>query len=351
MCDLRMLVVGAGAIGGVIAAKLVRASYDVTILDANREHVERMRSPGLILEDLEHTSRIPLRAEHDADGLDERFDVAVVTVKAPHLEAALLPLVEADLVDTYLALGNGLVQDRLGQLVGKDRLMVGTVEWGATNLGPGHIVQTTRAPFVIGSPEGTHGVRIRALCAALGHVAEVRVSADISGQIWSKLLVNSTFSGLGAVTGLLYGQIADSLVGRRVAFRLWTEGFDVARACGAVLEQVLGVHPRQLVVRSAKDVPPAEEALGTLMSAAAATKASMLQDLERGAATEVDDINGGVVRKGAQANTPTPLNQRIVELVHECEHGHRRPEPAVLAHLDDLVTRTGQHGSEGRRRW
>lgn len=333
MPDLRLLVVGAGAIGGVIAAKLTRAGYDVTALDANRAHVEQMRVPGLVLEDLGHTCQIPVRAEYDAGALDRRFDFALITVKAPYLEAALTPLVEADLVDTYVALGNGLIQHRLGRLVGKNRLMVGLVEWGATNLGPGRIAQTTRAPFVI----GTHGARTPALCEALGHVAEIRVSTDIASQVWSKLLVNSTFSGLGAVTGLLYGQIVDSAVGRRVALSLWTEGFDVARACGATPEKVLGVHPEQLVVRSVEDMPTAEVALRILMSAAAATKASMLQDLERGAVTEVDDINGGVVREGAQVGLPTPLNQRIVDLVHDCEHGHRQPEPAALDLLDDLV--------------
>jgi 2-dehydropantoate 2-reductase len=333
MPELRLLVVGAGAIGGVIAAKLTRAGYDVTALDANRAHVERMRSPGLALQDLGHTCQVPIRAEYEADALDRRFDFAVVTVKAPYLQTALTPLVEADLVDTYVALGNGLVQHRLGRLVGKDRLVVGTVEWGATNLGPGHIAQTTRAPFVI----GTHDARTRALCEVLEHVAEVRVAADIAGQIWSKLLVNSTFSGLGAITGLLYGQIADSAVGRRVALGLWTEGFDVARACGATLDQVLGVHPEQLVVRSAEDVPTAEEALRILMSAAAATKASMLQDLERGAVTEVDDINGGVVREGARVGLPTPLNQCVVDLVHDCEHGRRQPEPAALDLVGELV--------------
>lgn len=337
MSDLRLLVVGAGAIGGVIAAKLTRAGYDVTVLDANRTHVELMRSPGLALQELGRTSHISIRAEHEADRLERRFDVAVVTVKAPHLEAALTPLVKADLVDTYLSLGNGLVQNRLGQLVGKDRLVIGTVEWGATNLRPGHIAQTTRAPFVIGAPDGPHDAQTRALCAALGHVAAVRVSADIAGQIWSKLLVNSTFSGLGAVTGLLYGQVVDSALGRRVAFGLWAEGFDVARACGTTLDQVLGVHPEQLVVRSADDLPTAKEALRTLMNAAAATKASMLQDLERGAVTEVDDINGGVVRQGAQADLSTPLNQCIVDFVHDCEHGRRRPDPAALTRLDELV--------------
>lgn len=336
MPDLRLLVVGAGAIGGVIAAKLGQAGYDVTVLDANGAHVERMRCPGLALHALGTSSTIRLAAEQEATALRGRFDVAVVTVKAPHLQAALASLVEADVADTYLALGNGLVHDRLERLVGRHRLVVGTVEWGATNVGPGELVQTTRAPFVLDAQaiQRRHLSRLR---EALEHVAPVRLAADIMGQVWSKLLVNSTFSGLGAVTGLLYGEIVEHSVGKRVAFSLWTEGFDVAQAAGVALDQVLGVNPESLVVRAPSDLRAAEGSLRILMGAAAATKASMLQDLERGAVTEVDDINGGVVRQGTSAGVPTPLNRHIVEVVHACERGQRRPEPSVLADMAALV--------------
>jgi 2-dehydropantoate 2-reductase len=338
MDDLRMLVVGAGAIGGVIAAKLARAGCDVTVLDTNREHVERMRGPGLSVKEAgTTTSTVRLVAERDTDDLHGRFDVAVVTVKAPHLQAALEPLVERDLVDTYLALGNGLVHDRLERLVGRDRLVVGTVEWGATNLGPGRLTQTTRAPFVLDAQaaQRRHGPRLR---TALEHVAPVRMSDDITGQVWSKLLVNSTFSGLGAVTGLLYGEVVDSPAGRGVAFSLWTEGVDIARAAGVRLHEVLGVHPGDLVVRAPSDLPAAERSLRVLMGTVAATKASMLQDLERGAVTEVDDINGAVVREGARVGVAAPANHLIVEVVHACERGERRPDPSVL---DELAPVTG----------
>jgi 2-dehydropantoate 2-reductase len=337
MEDLRLLVVGAGAIGGVIAAGLARAGCDVTLLDANREHVERMRDPGLSVQEPGGTSStVRLIAERDPDDLHGRFDVAMVTVKAPHLEAALESLVTRDLVETYLALGNGLVHDRLERLVGRDRLVVGTVEWGATNMGPGRLAQTTHAPFVLDAraAQGPHGPRLR---TALEHVAPVRLSGDITGQVWSKLLVNSTFSGLGAVTGLLYGEVVESSVGRRVAFALWTEGVAVAYAAGVRLPEVLGVSPESLTVRAPSDLPTAERSLRVLMGAVAATKASMLQDLERGAVTEVDDINGAVVRRGAAVGVPAPANQRIVEVVHACERGERRPDPSVLDELAALV--------------
>jgi 2-dehydropantoate 2-reductase len=331
--NARVLVVGAGAIGGVTAARLARSGVDVAVLDANPEHVRLMRSPGLLFDELGDESQVPLDAVQQAGDLRGRFDFALVTLKAPHLESALSPLVKSALVDTYVSLGNGLVQDDVERLVGADRLLVGTVEWGATNLGPGHVRQTTVAPFVIGEVDGRSSERTGRLAAVLGQTAEVRVSTAILGQVWSKLLVNSTFSGLGAVTGLLYGEITDDPVGREVAYRLWTEGYDVAHANGVTLDEVLGIDPASLVVRDAGDRSGADDAVATMMSRVAATKASMLQDLERGVLTEVDVINGGVVSAAHRLGLPSPLNSRVVQIVHACERGERVPNRDALRDL------------------
>jgi len=94
MIEASFLVVGAGAIGGVTAAKMEGGVRRVTVLDANEEHVEKMRDPGLLLDDLGQERRVRLDAHSDPGDLEDPFDFALVTLKAPHLEAALGPLVE-----------------------------------------------------------------------------------------------------------------------------------------------------------------------------------------------------------------------------------------------------------------
>jgi len=337
MIDASVLVVGAGAIGGVTAAKMAGGVRRVAVLDANQEHVQRMRDPGLDLDVLGEERRVDLEAHAGPAELEGPFDFALVTLKAPHLEAALEPLAEGGLAATYVSLCNGLVQERIAGIVGAENLVWGTVEWGSTNLGPGRLAQTTRAPFVIGEPDGATRDRTRLLAEALGTVEDVRLTENIRGQVWSKLLVNSSLSGLGAVSGLLYREVMEDPEGREVALSLWREGYDVGMAQGLTLEKVLGVEAGDLVLRGPEDRGQVEEAIGVAMGYAGATKASMLQDLERGLKTEVDVINGAVVDRGREHGVETPVNARVVELMHAMERGERRPGRDVFGELRRLT--------------
>ncbi|HEX5848445.1 MAG TPA: ketopantoate reductase family protein [Rubrobacter sp.] len=333
MIGSSVLIVGAGAIGGVVAAKMAGGVRRVTLLDANEDHVAKLRDPGLLLDDLGEKSRVRLDAHADPRDLGDPFDFALVTLKAPHLEAALGPLVEQGLARTYVSLGNGLVQDRIAAIVGDENLIVGTVEWGATNLGAGHLARTTRAPFVIGEPIGETRDRTRLLADTLQTVSEVRITDNIRGQVWSKLLVNSSFSGLGAISGLLYREVIADPVGKEAALAVWREGYDVGLAQNITLDRVLGVPAEALVVRGPQDRGRADVALEVAMGYAGATKASMLQDLERGVKTEVDVINGGVVERGREYGIETPYNERTVEIMHTMERGERSPGRDALVEL------------------
>jgi 2-dehydropantoate 2-reductase len=326
MIDASVLVVGGGAIGGITAAKLRGAVRRVVVLDANAEHVARLREPGLMFEEAGAEHTVALEAVGSADELDGKFDFALVAVKAAFHRAALEPLAAAGNVDAYVSLGNGLIQDRMAGLVGEGRLLSCIVEWGGTNLGPGHVVRDTIAPMVVGELDGSERDRTRLLARCLEPVGEVRLTHNLRGQIWSKLLVNSTFTGLSAISGLRYGEVASHPEGRAAAYAIWTEGFAIGEAQGLALEAVYGIEPRELVDRD-------DAALARMMEIAGNTKPSMLQDLEQGRATEVDVVNGGVAGRGREHGIATPFNDRVVELVHAMERGERSPAPEELTEL------------------
>ena len=314
MIDASVLVVGGGAIGGVTAAKLTGAVRRVVVLDANEDHVARLNE-GLRLDVLgeERVVKVEARTE-----IDEEFEFGLITLKAAHHDA----VGALSGVETFVSLGNGLVQDRLAELVGVDKLIAGIVEWGATNKGPGHLAQTTEGPFVIGPRDE----RTERLAEVLAPAGEVVISDDIRSVIWAKLLVNSVFSGLGAVAGETYAEVVARPEGKRAALRMWREGYEVGRAQGLKPGKVLGVEASALAEGD-------EAALATAMEGHGATYASMLQDLERGVPTEVDVIVGAVVDRGREHDVPTPLHARVVELIHAAERGERTPSADALAEL------------------
>jgi 2-dehydropantoate 2-reductase len=302
----------------------------VVVLDANREHVERLLQPGLQLDRLGEHSQVRLDARAELDEIEERFDFALITLKAPALEVALPALAARDIVETYVALGNGLVHERIAAIVGRERLIVGTVEMGATNLGPGRLRQTTDNPFVIGELDGATRARTRLLAEVLEPVAGVHLTDNIAGQLWSKLLVNTTLSGLGVVGGCTYGEVAADPVGRQAIFSLWSEGHAIGLAQGLTLEPVLGIEAAALV---SPDAASREEALETAVGNAGATRASMLQDVERGLETEVDVINGAIVSRAAQLGSSAPGNAAVVALVHSYERGEAKPSREHFAEI------------------
>lgn len=330
---LRVLVVGAGAIGGVTAADLVRAGVDVVVLEADPAHARLIREPGLVVERAGRRTVVPMAVAERPEDLQGRFDVALVFLKAVHLESALPALARRDLVDVYVCFGNGLVQSKVRNMVGVDQLVVGIVEWGATRVAPGHVARTTDAPFVLGEMDGSRTDRVTRIASLLTPVAPVEVVDRIDARIWSKLILNCTFSGLGAASGLLYSEIAADPVGRDVAYRVWTEGCVVASHAVSGLDRVAGVDPMDLVMRSPADRATADIGLDALMKKLGPTKASMLQDLEAGRLTEVDVINGGVASVGAQLGVATPYNDALVRIIHEAELGKRTPHPDVFAEL------------------
>jgi 2-dehydropantoate 2-reductase len=321
----KVLVVGGGAIGGITAGKLVPVVDRVTVLDTNAEHVARLNDPGLVYEERGERHTVRVEAVTRAEELTDDYDFGLIGVKAPYHRAALEPLVATGRVRAFSSLGNGLIQDSLAALVGRENLLACLVEWAGLNAGPGHLIRDTTGPMVVGELDGAVRERTRQLAHCLEAVDDVRISTNIRGQIWSKLLVNSTFTGLSAITGLRYGAAAER-AGAAV-FGLWAEGVQVADALGLTLEPVLDAGPRDLL-EGQRDA-----ALARMMAVAGNSKPSMLQDLEHGRATEVDVINGAVARHGREQGVPTPLNDGIVALVHAIERGERTPQPD---NVDDL---------------
>ena len=318
----RILVVGGGAIGGITAAQM---AGDVVVLDANTEHVAALRE-GLVYEQEGEERTAVLDAVASVDELEGAFDFAMVAVKSPLHHVALEPLVARGGIGAFVSMGNGLIQDRMEAIVGKGNLLACIVEWGGSNVAPGRLVRDSLGGYMVGELDGTISERAKTLAAALEPVGRTRVTDNVRGMIWSKLLINSTFTGLSAVSGLRYGGVAEQ--GPEAVFALWAEGVAVGDAQGLSLERIHDVEAHEF----------GPEALAVMMDHMANVRPSMLQDLDAGRDTEVDVVNGGVAGKGRELGIATPCNDAVVELVHSMERGERSPDPRWLAYVSDAQT-------------
>ena len=193
-------------------------------------------------------------------------------------------------------------------------LLACLVEWGGTNAGPGELIRDSYGGYVLGELDHTRTERAARLAQALQPAGPARVTENVRGMIWTKLLVNMTFTGLSAISGLRYGPASEY---HPATFAIWNEGLALAEAQGLELDTIHDLDPTQFD----------EAALADYMEHSGNVKPSMLQDLEAGRPTEVDVVNGGVAGKGDEYGIDTPANDKVVEIVHAIERGEREIDP------------------------
>ncbi|HWP35201.1 MAG TPA: ketopantoate reductase family protein, partial [Thermodesulfobacteriota bacterium] len=296
---------------------------------------------GLRLEGVRGRATVPVRAVARVDEVPGAPAVVLLAVKAGSTEAAcreLLPRLAADSV--VVSLQNGLCAERVAAIVGRVRTVGGVVGWGASFVEPGRVVQTSRGHFTLGEFDGRLTPRLAALARLLAAVEPVRLTTNITGALWTKLVINAATSTLGAVTGLTLGEMLARPRLRRLAQRLVAESLRVAEAAGIRLVPFGGwLDLRWIAWREGPSlVARLHNLRGDLLLRLAGRRyrrlrSVMLQDLERGRPTEVDEFNGVLVARGAAHGVPTPINAALVALVHAIERGERA---SGLDHLDAL---------------
>lgn len=303
---MKIAVLGAGALGCALGGALAQAGNDVVLINRNRAHVEAIRANGLRLRQPDGERSVAVRAETDCSALGP-VDLVVVLVKSFHTAEAIraaTPLVGADTV--VLSLQNGLGhEDILADAVGRERVVAGKTYVGGVMLAPGHIVSgTVGKETLIGELDGSTSVRVQriAACFAAAGLATT-VSANIMGTVWDKLLINVATGAVSGITGLAYGPLYRIAEIEATAVAAVQEAMDVARASAVQLSYT---DPRAVWTKAAAGLP--ED-----------FKTSMLQSLEKGSVTEIDFINGAVVRWGRRSGVPTPVNATLVACIKGIE--------------------------------
>ena len=303
---MKIYFLGAGALGCAIGGTLAAAGSEVTLIDPYRAHVEAINADGLRMKDGDSERAVRLRAVESAQDLAPA-DLVIVLVKSFHtrgaIEAAKNIVGPATAV---MSLQNGLGHEEiLAEVVGRERVLAGKTYVGGVMLMPGSVIAGTRGKrTVIGELDGRVSERARAIAAEFERAdLPCEVSDNILGVMWDKLLINVSTGALSGITGQVYGSLYAVPEIEATAVAAVAEAMAVAAAAGIRLSIA---QPCDAWRMAAEGLPYE-------------FKTSMLQSLEKGSITEIDFINGAVVRTGAKYGIATPVNQTLVAAIKGIE--------------------------------
>jgi 2-dehydropantoate 2-reductase len=348
----RIAIVGTGAVGGYAGAHMAQAKEDVIFIDPWPDHVERMRSAGLRISHLtgeEFTT--PVRALHLTDvqhlSKERPIDIAFVCMKSYDTAWA------TQMIAQYLS-PNGFVVSLQNCM--NEETVAGVVGWGRT-LGciassitvdlcePGHVRRAAgksrgkgHTVFRVGEVHGRITDRAKEVCRLVDYADGALVTTNLWGERWSKLVTNVMGNGLSACTGMISRDMLSNDAIRRFGVRLGSEAIRVGQALGYELEEISHVPP-EVIARAGEGDPEATREYDEHRLAEArrpgggAHRPSMGQDMVKGRRTEIEFLNGLVVRKGEEVGIATPANAALTDIVKRVERGELQADPR---HIVDL---------------
>jgi 2-dehydropantoate 2-reductase len=303
---MKIYFLGAGALGCAIGGTLAAAGSDVTLIDPFQAHVDAINRDGLRMKVGDSERVVRVRASLDRTKL-EAPDLLIVLVKSFHTRAAIEGA--RDIVGpgtAVMSLQNGMGHEEiLSEVVGAGHVLAGKTYVGGVMLAPGHVIAGTQGKrTVIGEIDGRISERAKAIAAEFERAdLPCEVSDNILGAMWDKLLINVATGALSGITGQIYGSLYGVPEIEATAIAAVAEAMTVAEASGVKLSIKA---PRDAWLMAAEGLPYE-------------FKTSMLQSLEKGSMTEIDFINGAVVRVGRKYNIPTPVNQTLVAAIKGIE--------------------------------
>jgi 2-dehydropantoate 2-reductase len=330
---------------------MVQAGEDVTFIDPWPEHVEHMRKHGLRVTHARDVAdfSVPVRALHVTDvqqlAMQTPVDIAFVCMKSYDTAWATA------MIQQYLA-AHGYVVSLQNCM--NEATIAGIVGWGKTlgciassisvNLPePGHIHRgagkggVAHTVFRAGEVHGRITQRAKEICRLVGYADSATVTSNLWGERWSKLVANAMNNGLSACTGLTGGQMLQSELIRRFSIRLGSEAIRVGQAHGYQLEEILHLPP-ETIARAGEGDDAAmhacdEQRLADGRRTSSEQRPSMGQDMLKGRRTEIDFINGHVVREGQKVGLSCHANAVLTDIVTRVERNELSPDPRHITEL------------------
>ncbi|HVL57344.1 MAG TPA: 2-dehydropantoate 2-reductase, partial [Burkholderiaceae bacterium] len=341
-------ILGAGAVGSYVGARLAAAGIDVLLLDGWPEHVEAIRRDGLTIAAPEGEQVVRCQCAHLGEAFrlrDAPVAAAILAVKLYDTEWA------ANLLRTWLppatpvvTMQNALIEELVARTVGWARTL-GAIASGmdVALVAPARVkrsraLRSTAGPvFRVGELHGRRSARAGAIAELLDRVDRAEVTTDLWNLRWAKLCANTMSTGLSGLTGLSLREVYTRDDTRAIAVTLAAEALALGQVLGFEPPALFGLAPQSWLQAAAGDAAANARARDALAAHAATMSdggpSGTLQDLQRGRPTEVDFFNGYIAREAERAGTAAPTHARIAALIRDVERGRRAIGPAALAEI------------------
>jgi len=305
---MKIVIVGPGAMGCLLAHYLSKSKEELCILDKDGERAQKINQAGISVEGVSGRNQVKVKATTDANEIGAA-DLILICVKSYDTKEAVIkakPLVGEN--TSVLTLQNGIGNiEIISEILGADKVIGGITNEGATLLDTAKIRHAGHGETVIGRIDGTIPVQMRYIREVFNRVGlETRISRDIKGLLWSKLIINVGINALTAITRINNGRLVEFEGTRKILREAVTEAVKVAK---------------RKRIKLIYDDPLAK--VEAVCEATAGNVSSMLQDVLRKKRTEIDFINGVIVRQGQELGIATPINSILVDLVKTIESSYR----------------------------
>jgi 2-dehydropantoate 2-reductase len=347
----KIVIVGAGAVGGYTGAHMAQAGEDVTFIDPWPQHVEQMTQHGLRVTHAmkEPEFVVPVRALHvtDAQKLSKEkpIDIAFICMKSYDTAWTTMLIRQYLAPDGYVvSLQNCMNEETIAGIVGWGKTLGCIASSITVNLpAPGHVHRgagkhgASHTVFRAGEVHGRTTPRAEQICRLVGYADSAKVTSNLWGERWSKLVANAMVNGLSACTGLSGGEMLKNEPVRRFSIRLGSEAIRVGQALGYQLEEILHILP-ETIARAGEGDETAmraceEQRFKDASRTASNQRPSMGQDMQKGRRTEIEFLNGLVAREGEKLGLPCGANTALTDFVKRVEKGELKPDPRHIAEL------------------
>lgn len=326
---MNIAIYGAGSLGTIMGAFLSESDANVDLIDVNQAHVDKLNEEGAHVvgaTDYRHAVRAIT-----PDEVNKRYDIILLLTKQV-FNQQVIPKVRDILKfnGTVVSLQNGIPEELIQEVLPPANIVAGSVEFGATFEGPGVSRLTTEFDtfknnaIQIGELDGAVTERTRAIQKALEPIGGISVSDNLPGTKWAKLIINSALSGMSAATNSTYGDVMDDSIGAKSTVYAMNEVVKVGKSNGIEFEKLSILNPEAFA--EITDEKAQIEIMKDTLKASRSIEASMLQDLRKGRATEINYINGAVTKIGKANGVSTPINDLIVDIVSNAQNNKTVPD-------------------------